>query len=101
MATIGYTYDRYGTMISRGGDPTAAQVAQVTTDIAAAQLIGASDASAEVDTLDTSYQAVVAAITTVPTAGVKIIIDTGISKNQAIAVLEAALGRVRRSTTLT
>lgn len=70
---------------ARKADNIATLSSQVTTDLAAAQAIGAGDAHAEIDTLDLSTQALQTALST---SGVYVIVNTTdvttISKLQAV-----------------
>lgn len=79
----------------------AGSLATLTTDVAAAQVIGAGDASAEIDAIDADVVALTAALAAVETGvtgNVVITVDNGsVSRNQLRKALDEAYNYLDRS----
>lgn len=109
MATKGVTV----TIRGRGADVVAASssvagidaiqagsLANITAAVATAQITGAGDASADIDTIDTNVQALTTALQAVEngtTGAVVVQVDTAVTKNQLRVALDAAFDYFARS----
>lgn len=97
MAVIGFATDLYGNPAGLPSDPSTAQIASVAADVAVLVADGASPTQGHVTTLNTDWGVVFAAFTAAPTSGLKVIIDTAMTKNQAIAALSTIARWIRTS----
>lgn len=100
MATIGFASDRYGNLGGRATDTGAIDYTTVAADIATLVADGASPTQGHVNTLNSDWATLKTTLdlsVAVPTAGLKVIIDTTMTKNQALAALEKIMAAVRAS----
>ena len=71
-------------------DTLTADLAVLTAAVAAAQLIGAGDASAEIDAIDTAAQAVDTTAVALQAESITVSVDSDVTREQLLKALDAA-----------